>query len=74
MERIINRRFIFSDKDKKAETTVFWDMNLFEYGNKHRIVYEKNTYNMQDELQFTYDELIKLLDASDTTGNPICWD
>ncbi|MBO4641063.1 MAG: hypothetical protein J5710_15050 [Treponema sp.] len=74
VERIINRRFIFSDKDKKAETTVFWDMNLFEYGNKHRIVYEKNTYNMQDELQFTYDELIKLLDASDTTGNPICWD
>lgn len=73
VERIINRRFIFSDKDKKAETTIFWNMNLFEYGNKHRLLYEKNTYNMKDELQYTYDDFINLLDASDATGNPICW-
>lgn len=73
VERIINRRFIFSDKNNKAETTVFWDMSLFERGNKHRLLYEKNTYNMKDELQYKYDDFIKLLDASDTTGNPICW-
>ena len=48
-------------------------MNLFEYGNKHRLLYEKNTYNMKDELQYAYDDFIKLLDASDATGNPICW-
>ncbi len=74
VERIINRRFIFSDKDKKAETTIFWDMNLFEHCNKHRLLYEKNTYNMQDELQYTYNDFINLLDASDATGNPICWE
>lgn len=74
VERIINRRFIFSDKDKKAETTIFWDMNLFEHGNKHRLLYEKNTYNMQEELKYTYNDFINLLDASDATGNPICWD
>lgn len=73
VERIINRRFIFTDKNKKVETTIFFDLDLFKNGNKQRLLYEKNTYKMQDELQYAYEKLMNLLNASDATGNPISW-
>lgn len=74
VERIINRRFIFTDHDKRAESTVFFNLNLFRKGNKQRLYYEKNTYSMKNELKYEYENLINLLNASDVTGNPICWD
>ena len=73
VDRIINRRFIFTDKNKKAETTVFFDLRLFEKGNRHTLSYEKETFDMRVEFQHLYDIFINLANASKITGNPICW-
>ena len=73
VERIINRRFIFKDRNQKTEATIFFDLNFFTNHNKQKLSYKKETFYMQDELKYEYDVFMNLLKASKETGNPICW-
>lgn len=73
IERIINRRFIFSDKEQKVETNFIFDLDLFEKSNRQRMYFESEKFHNSIEFEGKYQIFKMLLDASDKTGNPICW-
>lgn len=73
IERIINRRFIFSDKEQKVETSFIFDLKLFEKGNRQQMYFESEKFHNSIEFEGKYQIFKMLLDASDKTGNPICW-
>lgn len=73
IDRIINRRIIFSDKAQKVETSFIFNLKLFEKGNRQRMYFESEVLHNRIEFEGIYQTFLRLLDASDKSGNPICW-
>lgn len=73
IQRMNDRRFIFSDKKQKVETTFIFDLELFQKRNYQQMHVESETVNNSIGFVGIYQTFQNLLDASDKTGNPICW-
>lgn len=73
VEKINDNKYIYATENNKIEIPIFHMPHIFDKQKKLNFYFEEQNWNMKDEFKFKYNTFIKLLDASDKTGNPICW-
>lgn len=73
VKKINEEKYIYKSNDTTIEIPVFHMPHIFDKTKVLNFYYEIKKWSMKEEFQYEYDVFMKLLDASDKTGNPICW-
>lgn len=73
VEKRNEEKYIYKTDEKSIEMPIFHMPHIFDETKVLNFYYEINKWNIKEEFEFKYEAFMKLLEASDKTGNPICW-